>query len=53
MEVHGTGTPVGDPVEVQALGTVVGEGRPEGYPCVVGSVKTNIGHAEGAAGLPA
>jgi myxalamid-type polyketide synthase MxaB len=51
VEVHGTGTPVGDPVEVRALGTVVGEGRPEGYPCVVGSVKTNIGHAEGAAGV--
>ncbi len=51
VEVHGTGTPVGDPVEVQALGTVVGEGRHEGSPCVVGSVKTNIGHAEGAAGV--
>ena len=51
VEVHGTGTPVGDPVEVQALGTVVGEGRTEGSPCVVGSVKTNIGHTEGAAGV--
>jgi acyl transferase domain-containing protein/acyl carrier protein len=51
VEVHGTGTPVGDPVEVQALGSVVGEGRPEGHPCVVGSVKTNIGHTEGAAGV--
>jgi acyl transferase domain-containing protein/acyl carrier protein len=51
VEVHGTGTPVGDPVEVQALGAVIGEGRPEDGPCVVGSVKTNIGHAEGAAGV--
>jgi acyl transferase domain-containing protein/acyl carrier protein len=51
VEVHGTGTPVGDPVEVQALGAVIGEGRSEDSPCVVGSVKTNIGHAEGAAGV--
>src|SRR5215218_4183722 len=51
VEVHGTGTPVGDPVEVQALGAVIGEGRPEDRPCVIGSVKTNIGHPEGAAGV--
>ena len=41
----------GDPVELQALATVLGEGRPPGQPCVVGSVKTNIGHTEGAAGV--
>ena len=51
VEAHGTGTSVGDPVEMQALGAVVGEGRPEEDPCVVGSVKTNIGHTEGAAGV--
>ncbi len=51
VEAHGTGTSVGDPVEMQALGAVVGEGRHEEDPCVVGSVKTNIGHTEGAAGV--
>src|SRR5215218_6299365 len=51
VEAHGTGTSVGDPVEVQALGAVIGEGRPEDRPCVIGSVKTNIGHPEGAAGV--
>jgi myxalamid-type polyketide synthase MxaE and MxaD len=51
VEVHGTGTAAGDPVELQALATVLGEGRPPGQPCVVGSVKTNIGHTEGAAGV--
>jgi acyl transferase domain-containing protein/acyl carrier protein len=51
VEAHGTGTSVGDPVEMQALGAVIGEGRPEENPCVVGSVKTNIGHTEGAAGV--
>jgi acyl transferase domain-containing protein len=51
VEAHGTGTSVGDPVEMQALGAVIGEGRPGESPCVVGSVKTNIGHTEGAAGV--
>jgi acyl transferase domain-containing protein len=51
VEAHGTGTSVGDPVEMQALGAVVGDGRPDDHPCVVGSVKTNIGHTEGAAGV--
>jgi acyl transferase domain-containing protein/acyl carrier protein len=51
VEAHGTGTSVGDPVEMQALGAVIGEGRPDENPCVVGSVKTNIGHTEGAAGV--
>jgi myxalamid-type polyketide synthase MxaE and MxaD len=51
VEVHGTGTAAGDPVELQALATVLGEGRPPDQPCIVGSVKTNIGHTEGAAGV--
>ncbi|SEM89772.1 type I polyketide synthase [Lihuaxuella thermophila] len=51
VEAHGTGTPVGDPIEVNALGSVLSEGRPEGEKCFVGSVKTNIGHTEAAAGV--
>ncbi|WP_126285906.1 non-ribosomal peptide synthetase/type I polyketide synthase [Burkholderia stagnalis] len=51
VEAHGTGTPLGDPVEVQALATVFGEGRDGGRRLRVGSVKTNIGHTESAAGI--
>ncbi|HZM70373.1 MAG TPA: SDR family oxidoreductase [Candidatus Cryosericum sp.] len=50
VEAHGTGTGVGDPIEAQALGAVLREGRSEEQPCLLGSVKTNIGHSEGAAG---
>lgn len=51
MEAHGTGTAVGDPIEANALGSVLGVNRPPGNNCVVGSVKTNIGHLESAAGI--
>jgi amino acid adenylation domain-containing protein len=51
VEAHGTGTLLGDPIEAAALGAVLAEGRPLDRPCVVGSVKTNVGHLEAAAGI--
>jgi acyl transferase domain-containing protein/acyl carrier protein len=51
VEAHGTGTNAGDPVEIGALGVVLSEGRAPGSVCMLGSVKTNFGHTEGAAGL--
>ena len=51
VEAHGTGTALGDPIEIEALGTVLSEGRAAGRPLLVGSVKTNIGHLESAAGI--
>ncbi len=53
VEAHGTGTRAGDPVEIEALGSVLKEDRPSGNFCKVGSVKTNFGHTEGAAGIAA
>jgi len=51
IEAHGTGTPAGDPIEMNAIGTVMGRGRKPGQECVVGTIKSNIGHLEAASGI--
>lgn len=51
VEAHGTGTPLGDPIELRAAWSVLGKDRPADATLHVGSVKTNIGHLEGAAGV--
>ena len=51
IEAHGTGTVLGDPIEAEALGRVVGRGRPADRPALLGAVKTNVGHMESAAGV--
>lgn len=51
LEAHGTGTQAGDPIEAQSLGAALSTDRPEGDKCWIGSVKTNIGHLEAAAGI--
>lgn len=51
VELHGTGTKLGDPIEASALGAVLGDGRVDGAELWVGSVKTNVGYLEGAAGI--
>nr|WP_018501119.1 type I polyketide synthase [Parafrankia discariae] len=51
VEAHGTGTTLGDPIEAQALIATYGQGRPEGRPLWLGSVKSNIGHTQAAAGV--
>jgi polyketide synthase 13 len=50
IEAHGTGTILGDPIEVEALGRVVGRGRASDQPALLGAVKSNVGHLESAAG---
>ncbi|MGH7735254.1 MAG: acyltransferase domain-containing protein, partial [Gemmatimonadales bacterium] len=51
VEAHGTGTVLGDSIEAKALGTILADGRAPGNRCLVGSVKTNFGHLEAAAGV--
>ncbi|WP_444997695.1 amino acid adenylation domain-containing protein [Aliikangiella sp. IMCC44359] len=51
IEAHGTSTPVGDPIEANALGKVLAEDRQPDSQCYIGSVKANIGHTEAAAGV--
>ncbi|WP_322789306.1 polyketide synthase Pks13 [Mycolicibacterium sarraceniae] len=50
IEAHGTGTILGDPIEADALGRVIGRGRPADQPALLGAVKSNVGHLESAAG---
>ncbi|SGG85965.1 polyketide synthase [Mycobacterium tuberculosis] len=51
VEAHGTGTSLGDRIEAHALGMVFGRNRPGSGPLMIGSIKPNIGHLEGAAGI--
>ncbi len=50
VETHGTGTALGDPIEVEALAATIGRSTPGAAPCLLGAVKANLGHLEAAAG---
>ncbi|KAI0803477.1 hypothetical protein GGR55DRAFT_682621 [Xylaria sp. FL0064] len=50
-ELHGTGTPVGDPIEVRAISRAMNDTRPTDKPLLIGAVKPNIGHSEAASGI--
>ncbi|MYF73442.1 MAG: SDR family NAD(P)-dependent oxidoreductase, partial [Gemmatimonadetes bacterium] len=51
LEAHGTGTTVGDPIEINAVANVYGKGRSSDQPLLIGSLKTNVGHLESPAGV--
>jgi phthiocerol/phenolphthiocerol synthesis type-I polyketide synthase E len=51
VEAHGTGTRVGDPIEIAGLNHAFADGEPREQPCLLGSVKANIGHTDAAAGI--
>ncbi|MFC4535724.1 type I polyketide synthase [Sphaerisporangium dianthi] len=51
VDAHGTGTTLGDPIEAQAIIATYGQGRPEGRPLLLGSVKSNLGHTQAAGGV--
>ncbi|MBB2964259.1 SDR family NAD(P)-dependent oxidoreductase [Methylobacterium sp. R2-1] len=51
IEAHGTGTSLGDPIEIRGLSKALGKRFPEGGTCAIGSIKANIGHLESAAGI--
>ena len=51
IEAHGTGTSIGDPIEVEAIKGALGKAAPGDPPCLLGSVKANIGHLENASGM--
>ncbi|MEW9713042.1 beta-ketoacyl synthase N-terminal-like domain-containing protein, partial [Paenibacillus sp. SI92] len=51
LEAHGTGTVLGDPIEITGLTRAFGQDTPDKQFCAIGSVKSNIGHCEGAAGI--
>ena len=51
VETHGTGTSLGDPIEIDALTGALGAPRPDGAPCWLGALKANLGHLEAAAGV--
>jgi len=51
VEAHGNAAPAGDTIELQAIGTAIGTHRPTDQPCLVGSIKSTLGHPEAAGGL--